>query len=783
MRRKKQFGNVPREILETIAHLETVVAESGQANYAQALLALDRLADIYGKYSLSEHLARSLKNKGALLYRTGSSDEAYEFYSRALEIQERIGDEAGRAMTLAEIGQIHSIRAEYDAARDCLQRAYDIMKSQNDLQGMARTTHHLASILGNLGEEDQAYQLFESAIAHEERVGGSEVRGASLYELGRIHANRGEIARAKSLYQDSLRISRDSGDEQGTAKALHYMGMLHVKAGELDKALLRYNESIDIDDVIGDVQGKGATLNKIAEVYTLKNQLDDALDTYLGSCDTMLLCNDVRGLGNTYHRIAEIYESLERYTEAIQYYQRSMEIRDKIGLVYQVADSAERIVRLWAYKLEDPNGAKDYLVRCIPLIENVASPAAEGLRRLLSDLKKKPVGSEFIQSRRKEFDIGSYLIENLKVIGIMRGTMGVVYLLENTARQNVTNPQFLCAKTFTAEWLGTDYAKRRFFEEAENWLRLGRYEHIVAAYDYRSVDGVPYVLMQYANSGTLIDKRKTGFDPLSSQEDYLWALVYIFGIALGLKRIYQRVGLPHGDLRPVNILFGQGGHLVKISDFGLMSAVRASDPRAESQDILQFGKIIWLLLTGREDGRNEITNTVNNFSQLDVSIRNLVRTAVIGTGGGAADFFSHAADIANDVLYKIGGRRLPTPEEHLEEHWKLHSEEMDRDLADQGLKSLSTSLITGDAPGSYVNRALSLSELGNKEEAYQEILKALGVLRLLKDTVEAKQAWNGLRAILAGIVDLEERRALFMNALELWESPVEGHVDLSQEKE
>jgi serine/threonine protein kinase len=351
----------------------------------------------------------------------------------------------------------------------------------------------------------------------------------------------------------------------------------------------------------------------------------------------------------------------------------------------------------------------------------------------------------------------------------MKGSMGIVYLLENTQPVHFAEATRLCAKTFSDEWFSTDIAKQRFIEEAENWILIGRHEHVISAYDYRTLDSVPYVLMEFADSGNLIEKRESGFDPLEPSIDYVKALVYAFGIALGLERIYATVNLPHGDLRPENILFDRGGELVRISDFGLMSSITSSDQRAESRDIVQFGQLLWYLFTGRSDTPRVICDSIDQYEHIHAPFRQVVKEAVMGAAKSARGFFVKAAETVNDVAQEIGGIRFPTPEEYKRSFEQNLAKTIGGALEELGVKSIEAT--TTDTPFTYVNRALSLLELGNVEAAGEQIVKAVETVRGNEESDLTKEVMAGLQTILSSISDLEVRRRLLRKARDAWKTP------------
>ena len=94
-------------------------------------------------------MARSYGQLGVLARDRGDYDEAARQYQRALDIFERLGDQASTATSYGQLGVLARDRGDYDEAARQHQRALDIRERLGDQAGMAVTY----SQLGNLEKE------------------------------------------------------------------------------------------------------------------------------------------------------------------------------------------------------------------------------------------------------------------------------------------------------------------------------------------------------------------------------------------------------------------------------------------------------------------------------------------------------------------------------------------------------------------------------------------------------------------------------------------------------
>jgi beta-lactam-binding protein with PASTA domain len=142
---------------------------------------------------------------------------------------------------------------------------------------------------------------------------------------------------------------------------------------------------------------------------------------------------------------------------------------------------------------------------------------------------------------------------------IARGGMATVYLgidtkLDRTVALKIAHPELAGDQEFV----------RRFMGEARSVARLSS-PNVVAVYDQGSDAGLLYLVMEYVPGRTLREllRERGGLGPRE-------ALDIVDGVLTGLSAAHQ-AGIVHRDVKPENVLLGEGG-VVKVADFGLARA-------------------------------------------------------------------------------------------------------------------------------------------------------------------------------------------------------------------
>lgn len=173
-------------------------------------------------------------------------------------------------------------------------------------------------------------------------------------------------------------------------------------------------------------------------------------------------------------------------------------------------------------------------------------------------------------------------------------------------------------KVLAENWTEDHQIRRRFLEEGR-YLRKVESPHVVSVYDAGELDdGRPYLVMSYADQGTLADRLEV--DGLTAAQ----AVEVVRQIGAGLQALHDR-DILHRDVKPANVLFrtvdGSHGQTVRamVGDLGLgksldmssrltmiagtptyvapeQAAAESPDARADQYSL---AALTYLLLTGR----------------------------------------------------------------------------------------------------------------------------------------------------------------------------------------
>ena len=144
----------------------------------------------------SPRRAAHIHQLGMLAQNRGDYEEAARQYQRALDISERLGNQAGMASGYHNLGILAQARGDYEEAARQYQRALDIFERLGDQAGMATSYHQLGILAQDRADYDEAARQYQRSLDINERLGNQAGMATSYSQLANLGADRGGPAAA-----------------------------------------------------------------------------------------------------------------------------------------------------------------------------------------------------------------------------------------------------------------------------------------------------------------------------------------------------------------------------------------------------------------------------------------------------------------------------------------------------------------------------------------------------------------------------------------------------------
>src|SRR5262249_48423545 len=167
------------------AGVEEVVREVGD-RLAEAWLGVSRFWDVL---ALTDRSRRVQTSGTTLLYAgrakrvLGDPDGALDDYQQALPIYRQVGDRAGEAATLNNIGGVYDQRGDSENALHHYQQALPIRRQVGDRAGEATTLNNIAMVYYRRGDGENALHRYQQALPIARQVGDRAGEAVTRYNI------------------------------------------------------------------------------------------------------------------------------------------------------------------------------------------------------------------------------------------------------------------------------------------------------------------------------------------------------------------------------------------------------------------------------------------------------------------------------------------------------------------------------------------------------------------------------------------------------------------------
>lgn len=143
---ESERGSVLREVARALGY------------YEQALPIFEEVGDRAGQ-------ANPLKNIGRAYKYLGQQERALEYFKQALTIDKEVGDRPGQAATLNNIGLVYRAINEPQKALEYFEQALPICEEEGDRAEQSVTLNNIGGVYANLGQREKAVEYFVRAVS------------------------------------------------------------------------------------------------------------------------------------------------------------------------------------------------------------------------------------------------------------------------------------------------------------------------------------------------------------------------------------------------------------------------------------------------------------------------------------------------------------------------------------------------------------------------------------------------------------------------------------------
>jgi tetratricopeptide (TPR) repeat protein len=221
--RKDEKRGALRDVAVGKGQLGTVRLQ--QQRYAEALEAHQQARDTFSRLNEPGSVAIAWHQIGMVHQKAGQLEAAEEAYNQSLAIKVRLGNQAGQASTLGQLGNLYAgVLQRSEEAVPFYLRAAEISSSINDALGEGRQWNNLANTFRKLQRLEEARQAIRRAIECSSPFGHAASPWTSWDILADIETAAGNSAAATDARHQALdaflAYRRDGGENQSASGRL-----------------------------------------------------------------------------------------------------------------------------------------------------------------------------------------------------------------------------------------------------------------------------------------------------------------------------------------------------------------------------------------------------------------------------------------------------------------------------------------------------------------------------------------------------------------------------------
>ncbi|MFE3741206.1 ATP-binding protein [Streptomyces sp. NPDC059096] len=308
-----------------------------------------------------------------------------------LEAARRLGERAGEALLLTELGMGYARVNHLTESHESHQSALVIWRELGDRLGEAHSLNLIGLFHLRGRQLDQAADHFEEAIAVFREQGSDHWAATALSNLASTHYEAGRLPEAATVTRQALEAHRSLENQRGEGNILRLLSRIACERGETEEALASARAALDIALALRDHRLEGYWLLPLGDAQRVSGALADALESYQRSATLHRRLGDRSREAQAWHGAALAYRALDRDEEAAHFHRQAVTAHRELGDAWDEARALDGLADL--LHATAPAEAVPHWTRALELLDGYGDPRATALReRVGRDLAAAPPG-------------------------------------------------------------------------------------------------------------------------------------------------------------------------------------------------------------------------------------------------------------------------------------------------------------------------------------------------------------------------------------------------------
>ncbi len=261
---------------------------SEEAEYENAMHYYQKFREVQVSLGDTAGLSLVLMNMGNVFYNQGAYQDALANYLESLSLINKAGIDEDKliASRLEKIGLVYEKQGYSDQAIEYYTKALKVYKKFKDPERIGSILQNIGIIFETLNLPDSSLHYYDLAVSELEVLNNKELVAFVNNNIGVIYNAKGEYDIALQYLEKSLAVYEESGNQRKLAELYHNIGSNKFYRSNYDQALSFFQKSLENALRTDYLAIETQTLSGIADVYEAKEDYRKAYE-YLLRSNTM----------------------------------------------------------------------------------------------------------------------------------------------------------------------------------------------------------------------------------------------------------------------------------------------------------------------------------------------------------------------------------------------------------------------------------------------------------------------------------------------------------------
>lgn len=278
-----------------------------------------------------EAKADALDNQAYLLSKVGKYREALNTYQQAFNFHLQTGEKDDAGFTMSNIGQVLWSLGKFDSAINAHNESISLRRQTNNLKGEANSWKKIGGLYKESGDAAKSQEAYQKALDIYKKLDAKKDYAELLEDLASSYLKLKDLDKSISLYNEAMQVYRTIKARDKEASVLSAMGNLYYEDIKYAKADEYYVQAAAIQKEINDRSGLMYTfINRSAVSQYLREDYKDAILKLQQAQKLAVETNSESNIAYCENKLGMLYSFISEYDSALVYYDRSLQIYQKL---------------------------------------------------------------------------------------------------------------------------------------------------------------------------------------------------------------------------------------------------------------------------------------------------------------------------------------------------------------------------------------------------------------------------------------------------------------------